>query len=199
MNHPLQCQCGKVKGQVSRGGLGLRAICYCKDCQAFAQFLGRADAVLDAQGGTEIVAAFPSQVQLTQGVDSIACMSLAPRGLLRWYAACCNTPLGNTPRNSKTPYIGLVHSCLEQGPLEESFGPVGSKLNTASATGPVQSTPGKNLTTLLKLIRALIGGRIAGRSKPHPFFPSGTDTPLKSPRILTPTERARLPGAAPHR
>jgi len=32
---------------------GLRFVCYCKDCQAFARFLERAD-VLDPAGGTDI-------------------------------------------------------------------------------------------------------------------------------------------------
>jgi hypothetical protein len=45
MNVPLRCRCGRVRGvasDVSRS-TGFRFICYCKDCQAFAHFLGRAD------------------------------------------------------------------------------------------------------------------------------------------------------------
>jgi len=43
---PLRCRCGHVRG-VAIGvapSTGFRFVCYCKDCQAFARFLGRADA-----------------------------------------------------------------------------------------------------------------------------------------------------------
>lgn len=41
MNHPLQCQCGTLKGYVSPPDMAIRGVCYCKDCQAFAHFLER--------------------------------------------------------------------------------------------------------------------------------------------------------------
>jgi hypothetical protein len=45
-------------------------------------------------------------------------MSLGPKGLLRWYADSCRTPIGNTPRNPKLSYVGLVHGCLVGTPAE---------------------------------------------------------------------------------
>src|SRR5438552_314245 len=111
MNHPLQCRCGTIKGYVVRPGMAKRAVCYCKDCQAFAHFLKRADTVLDEHGGTAIVATVPKQVHFTQGLEALACMSLSDHGLIHWYASCCNTPIGNTPRDFKTPYVGLIESC----------------------------------------------------------------------------------------
>ena len=51
----LRCRCGHVRGiarDVSPAN-GFRFVCYCKDCQAFARFLERAD-VLDPAGGTDI-------------------------------------------------------------------------------------------------------------------------------------------------
>jgi len=93
MNHPLRCRCGQVEGHVVRPGPATRAVCYCKDCQAFARFLGHADSVLDAQGGSGIVATQPREVVFARGTEKIACMSLSERGMLRWYASCCNTPI----------------------------------------------------------------------------------------------------------
>jgi hypothetical protein len=130
MNHPLRCRCGSVQGHVAEPQRAMaRAVCYCKDCQAYAHFLGR------AHGGTDVIAIHPQHVALTQGLDALACMALSPRGLLRWYANCCRTPIGNTSRNPKTAYVGLVHTCLEGAgvPIERSFGPVGMRLNTTSA------------------------------------------------------------------
>jgi hypothetical protein len=52
---PLRCRCGHMRGVARKvsSSTGLRFTCYCKDCQAFARFLGQAD-MLDAAGGTDI-------------------------------------------------------------------------------------------------------------------------------------------------
>ena len=198
MNHPLQCQCGTIKGYVVRPGMAKRAVCYCKDCQAFARFLERADTVLDEHGGTAIVATIPRQVHFTQGLEALACMSLSPRGLLRWYASCCNTPIGNTPRDFKMPYVGLIESCLrsDSPSLQESFGPVRAVVNTKSARGSVQSTPVSNLLTLLGIIASVIGARVSGAYKGNPFFEADTGMPVARPRELTKAERERVTNAA---
>ena len=98
MNHPLQCKCGKVKGYVTHAERVDRVVCYCKDCQAFAHFLGE-NGILDERGGTDIIQALPRDVNFTKGVDALACIRLTPKGLLRWYTSCCNTPVGNILEN----------------------------------------------------------------------------------------------------
>ena len=47
---PLRCRCGQVQGVIGTGNTYVRATCYCKDCRAFAQWLG-AGAVVDAAFG----------------------------------------------------------------------------------------------------------------------------------------------------
>jgi Family of unknown function (DUF6151) len=192
MNHPLQCQCGTLKGYVSPPDMACRAVCYCKDCQAFARFLEH-DAVLNELGGTEIVAILPRHVHFTQGLDALVCMSLSDRGLLRWYASCCNTPIGNTPRDFKISYVGLIHSCLaERAPsLQDSFGPVRMVLQTKSAKGPVKSAPMSTLVAMLKIMKSVIATRVSGSYKRNPFFEE-SGAPIRQPRVLTPAERARV-------
>ena len=195
MNHPLQCRCGTLKGYVSPPNMACRALCYCKDCQAFANFLERPDdRVLNERGGTEIVATLPRHVHFTQGLEALVCMSLSDRGLLRWYASCCNTPVGNTPRDFKVPYVGLIHSCLaKRDPsLQDSFGPVRAVLETKSAKGEVKSTPIRNLVALLAIMKSVIAARLSGSYKSNPFFVEGSGTPIKQPRVLTKVERARF-------
>lgn len=115
MNHRLQCKCGMLKGYVSRPeALINRGICYCKDCRDYAHVLGKAAVILDSDGGTEVVAVSPGNIVFTQGLEKLSCLSLSEKGLLRWYAACCNTLIGNTPRNFKLAFVGVVHNCLEQ-------------------------------------------------------------------------------------
>ncbi|MFL6617602.1 MAG: DUF6151 family protein [Povalibacter sp.] len=193
MNHPIQCRCGTVKGYVVRPGMAVRAVCYCKDCQAFARYLQRADTVLDEHGGTGIVATLPKHAHFTQGVESIACMSLSPKGLLRWYAKCCNTPIANTPRDRKLPYVGLVDACLASSSpsLSDTFGPVRAVLNTQSAKGHVSSSAASNLFAIAVIMKTVLWNRLNGSYRENPFF-SITGTPVAKPIQLTKAEREQI-------
>ncbi len=126
MNHPLQCRCGSLKGHVIDPKRVNRCVCYCRDCQAFAHFLGRPDEILDAKGGSEIIQTIPANVIFTQGQETLACVRLTQNGLLRWYASCCNTPIGNNVANFKVSFIGLVHNCVQgaETSLDDTFGPI---------------------------------------------------------------------------
>lgn len=193
MNHPLRCRCGRVEGHVVRPGPAARAICYCRDCQAFARFLGQADSILDAQGGSAIVATQPRQVEFARGAENLACMSLSEHGMLRWYASCCNTPIGNTPRERRMSYVGLIDACLarEKPTLQDSFGPVRMVINTRSARGepkPVQRT---GLPALVGIMKAVIGSRLSGAYRHNPFF-EADGQPIAKARVLTQAERAHF-------
>jgi len=190
MNHPLRCRCGTLQGFVLPSSTATRAVCYCKDCQAYARFLGT-PGVLDECGGTEVVASLPKHVHFINGQEALACLSLSPRGILRWYAECCNTPIGNTPRSPKISYVGLVHSCLEahSPSLESSFGPLRMEVNTKSAIGKVGSTPLGSVIGVLTLTKALLGARLSGSYRENPFFLTGSATPIRQPYVLSKAER----------
>lgn len=167
-----------------------RAVCYCRDCQAYARFLGT-PGITDDAGGTEVVASLPKYVGFTDGVEAIACMSLSERGLLRWYARCCDTPIGNTPRSRKVPYVGVIHGCLEATapPLDASFGPLRVAVNTGSARKAVRSTQMASTAAVLKLMSRALGDRLSGAYRHNPFFDSATGAPIRSIRVLSQTER----------
>jgi hypothetical protein len=195
MNHPLRCRCGTVQGRVAEPHKAMgRGVCYCKDCQAYAHFLGREGDVLDVQGGTDVIAIHPEHVVLTQGLDALTCMSLSPRGLLRWYASCCRTPIGNTARNPKLAYVGLVHTCLEGSgvPIERSFGPVSLRLNAASATSAVSEKSQGVFGSALRFIGTMLGARIGGSYKHSLFFDVASGMPVVAPHVLTKAEREQL-------
>jgi hypothetical protein len=125
-------------------------------------------------------------------------MSLSDHGMLRWYASCCNTPIGNTPRGFKTSYVGLIGRCLESNSpsLQESFGPVRMVLNTKSAKGRVKSTPMSNLVAMLGLMKSVVGARLNGTYTRNPFFVSESGAPVAHPRVLSKAERERVTNAA---
>jgi hypothetical protein len=171
-----------------------RAVCYCRDCRAFARFLGKPTDILNDLGGTDIVATCPRFVRFSRGHDQLRCMSLSNRGLFRWYAGCCRTPIGNTPRNPKVSYVGLVHNCLAgtPGELDAAFGPAKSAVNTASASGKVDSAPWATFVAMLKIMRNLGGARLSGAYRENPFFKPGTAEPISAPQVLTLAEREAL-------
>jgi len=172
MGHPFRCRCGQLQGEVVDTRGAMRAVCYCRDCQAYARWLGGTGDVLDAAGGTDVVATHARHVRFTAGRPQLACMSLSPKGLLRWYAACCKTPIGNTPRDRKLPYVGLVHTCLEQArPLEPTFPPVQMDVNRAGAAGRAPARGGP--LAMLKfgaMVLRLGAARFTGSYRASPFF-----------------------------
>ena len=194
MNHPLQCRCGTIQGYVLLSARVNRCVCYCSDCQAFAHFLGNPSEILDAQGGTDVTQTRPANVTFTQGREALACMRLSERGLLRWYAACCNTPIGNTVANYRLSFIGLVHSCLEGAgiSLDDSFGPVRARVNTKSAKGEVRSGSGGMISAILPFIAIVARPLIDGSYKRTPLFLADTGAPIVTPKVLSRSERERI-------
>src|ERR1043165_4882385 len=111
---PLRCRCGYVRGVANdvAPDTGFRFVCYCGDCQAFARFLERPD-VLDSAGGTDIFQMPPGRVALAAGIDEVRCVRLSAKsGVLRWYTACCRTPIGNTAVSPRFPILAVVHAFM---------------------------------------------------------------------------------------
>ncbi|MBF6025111.1 hypothetical protein IU514_13850 [Lysobacter niastensis] len=181
-----------MAGEMEAGRAYVRATCYCKDCRAFARFLGQ-PGVLDASGGTDIVAMAPAAVRFTAGSEHIACMSLSPKGLLRWYASCCGTPLANTARDPKMLYVGMVTACVDAAPqaVDAEFGTRGRVvLYAGSATAPVRGTPLAFVTGGVRIVAGLIGARLR-RERTSPFF-DGSGRPLREPDVISREQRAAL-------
>ena len=188
---PIRCRCGTVRGVLSQPEQSLRLICYCRDCQTYAHALGTPERVLDEAGGTTIVAALQERVAITQGRDQLVCMSLTERGIYRWYAACCRTPLANTTRRPQMSYVGLMRSCLV--PTERSVSEYWTKcfaVNTAQAKGPVRTPGSKAVLGALAIARMVIGARIRGSWRRSAFFTVSTSQPISSPLVLTSQELA---------
>ncbi|MFC5512018.1 DUF6151 family protein [Massilia jejuensis] len=190
---PLRCRCGKLQGELDVSKVAARAVCYCKDCQAFARFLKAEDLVLDASGGTEVEAALPAAVRFTSGLEHLACMSLSPKGIYRWYASCCNTPIGNTPRNPKMPYVGLVRACLAATPaeLDLRLGQGRMTANVGSAYGPAQATPLRSVLAVAGIGAMFVKARLSGEWRDNPFF-DASGAPVRAPQVLTRAARAAI-------
>lgn len=192
MQHALQCRCGTIKGHVRRPELANRVVCYCRSCQAFAHFLGSPGDILDSRGGSDVIQVLPKNVTFTQGADALACLRLTDKGLLRWYAGCCKSPIGNTLDSSKLSFVGLLHSCFDGSgvSIDNSFGGVRARVNTQGALGlPKPKTAGLG-RVLWWFVTTVLRARIDGSYKQTPFFFADTGKPRVSPHVLTTEELA---------
>jgi hypothetical protein len=185
MTHPLRCRCGTLQGELLRPGKTLRAVCYCIDCRTYAHALSEDARTLDEHGGTEVVATQARYVRFSAGAGSLACISLTGRGLLRWYASCCRTPVANTPRDMRLPYAGVMHTCL--GTVQErsaAFGPVRMRVNTRQAAGAIAPPRFGQSAALLRIGPGLVWSRLSGSWRDTPFFDTANQRPRAEPRVL---------------
>jgi hypothetical protein len=193
---PLQCRCGTVRG-VAHGvspAIGNHCVCYCDDCQAFQKFLGRAADVLDPNGGTDIFQLSPARVTFTAGTDKVACLRLTPKGLARWYASCCNTPIGNTMATPSIPFVGLIRVFVAES-AGDALGPVLTRVFRQFASGDRAAIPPDRVPQwrmLLRVMSLMLGWRLRGDQRRSPFLDAATGAPLATPSVLTPEERAAL-------
>ena len=196
MNIIIECKCGKLRGTAnSRYAKGYRAICLCDDCQAYAHFLGKATDVLDINGGTDIFPINPAELKITQGIENLKCVRLYRKGLFRWYAGCCNTPIAHS--SGSIPYIGMVHTILEKNntadKIEHEFG-----LPTARIQGKfgIKPLPPGTLDKvspafILRALKLMLLVYLRGLTKPSPFLDKD-GKPLVEPYILSKDERQHL-------
>lgn len=189
--HKIQCKCGALHGRIEGKGVCNRVVCYCGDCRAFARYLGAADEVLDAHGGTEIIQVAQPRVVFLQGKEHLSAMRLSEKGLIRWYAACCHTPIGNTLSNPKISFIGLVHSFLEHSKLDEDFGKDIAIVNVSSASGDPKPKQKGLFGTILRFIWIVLPMRISGQYRGTPFF-DAQGKAIVEPTVLTAEERKAL-------
>ena len=191
----FRCRCGEVRGFVANASSRTvnRVVCYCGDCQAFAHRLGRAD-LLDAHGGSDIVQVAPASLTFVQGQDRIKGLRLKPNGLYRWYASCCNTPVGNT-LTPAVPFVGIIVTAFDQGPqrADDVFGrPTGAIQGKHAVGGAPPGSTGMNLSLFLGALGKILSWRFGGRTWPHPFFTREGVQPVYPIDVISRDEREAL-------
>ncbi len=191
----VSCSCGALKGVLRDASAknGTRMTCYCRDCQAFAEFLGKSEAVLDAQGGTDIYQTTPSRFDIVDGADRLACVGVTDKGTLRWYASCCNTPIGNTAKSRALPFVGFVTLGFADT-SEASIGPSRGAVFAGGARGTAPAGARVNIPGLaVKVLGRTLKAKLTGAEKHNPFF-ADDGAPVSALRTLTTEERADIDG-----
>ncbi|MCB1332424.1 MAG: hypothetical protein KDK26_01965 [Roseivivax sp.] len=174
MGHALHlgCRCGAVRLTVSApgGSAGTRVMCYCKDCQTSARHLRAVD-MLDSAGGSDIYQTTPDRLTLRAGQDQLRIQRLSPKGLLRWYAGCCDTPLFNTLPRLGLPFVGVLIPPVQAEQATPLIGPVVCRSFTASAT-PGRGAPAQDSGMAragLGIVTRMIAAAVSGRARHSPL------------------------------
>ncbi len=202
---PLSCTCGAVRGRLRdvSASSGNRLVCYCDDCQSFAHFLGRADEILDPQGGSDIFQMAPAHIEITEGTDHLACMRLTPKGLLRWYTDCCKTPIANTLASSRVPFAGVLDACTDHAgdgrSRDEALGPVLARVfgrfrvakDDPNAPAATDRPPA---SVIFRSASKLLMAWLRREHAPSPFFDAQTGGPRATPKVLSEDELTALKG-----
>ncbi|MCV2885039.1 DUF6151 family protein [Aestuariibacter sp. AA17] len=171
----LSCRCGEIKGKIKDidANSGNRLVCYCQDCQSFASALSQRASTLNKFGGTEIYQVAPEHLEITQGIDHIACMKLSAKGIHRWYSACCNTPICNTA-GAKLPFVGIIHNAYHNNQnIGATCGPILGAVHYAHLDNSTQALvkgPHSHNRILLRIIRKLLFWKLTGKGKTSPFY-----------------------------
>ncbi|MEM7019078.1 MAG: DUF6151 family protein [Pseudomonadota bacterium] len=190
----LSCKCGQFQAILHdvSGANGNRVMCHCKDCQSFAHYLERAEDVLDEYGGSDIFQTSPMRLEVTQGMEQLTCMRLKPKGLTRWHAKCCKTPIGNTMASPGMPFVGLISACMKPADgqaLDDILGPSRGRIHTQSAKGDTAQLKNTSILSMLaKFGGIIIKGRLQGAHKKSLFFDAQTRQPIVAPYILSEAE-----------
>jgi hypothetical protein len=161
------------------------------DCRAFARYLGKSSAVLDQQGGTEVLQVAHSRLRFSRGLEHLAAVRLSEKGLVRWYAQCCGTPIGNTMVDPKMSFIGLIHTCLDRPRMDGDFGTNIAVVSVDTALGEPKPKQRGMLGVIARFLAILVSNRLSGRYKKSALYDASGSLRIE-PKVLSADERATL-------
>ena len=192
---PVSCTCGAVAGIV-RGvtpANSRRLSCMCDDCQVYAEYLGRADEILDLHGGTDLSYATQNRVELLAGREQLRSVRLYSAGMLRVYTACCRTPVAHVP-SAKMAFVGIPHLFMRAGPAgitrDAVLGPLVLRLQGRYCRGdmPRGAHSGTPAGPWAKAMVQVGWDTMLGRQKRSAFHEAPSNVPAFPVTVLSATD-----------
>ena len=113
----------------------------------------------------------------------MALIRLSPNGLNRWYAKCCNTPIGNT-LGGKAPFIGIIHNFMQHAQSrDQEIGHSRGHIHCQSAKQMVpDSLQVSFFKVSMRVLGKLISWKVRGLHQPSSFFDENA-RPVVKPKI----------------
>lgn len=171
----------------------------CDDCQAYAEFLGRAAEILDAHGGTDLSYATQSRFEILTGRDQLRGVRLFAAGILRVYTECCRTPVAHVP-STKMAFVGIPHLFMRGGAAgvtrDDLLGPLVLHLQGRYCRGemPSGAHTGTPAGPWAKAMVQVVGDSLRGRQWPSAFHDQASHEPTMPVSVLSEAARERFRG-----
>lgn len=159
------CRCGAFAAEVETRR-GIRAVCYCESCRAFAERTG-ATGALDAAGGSDLFQVAPEEVLFLKPDAPLAWIKLTDKGPARWFTTCCNTPVANTMPTPGIPFVTLMSHRFAD---PDALGPVRARVYRRFATQRVPDDGGGTGALLRNFAVRALRSRLTGGWRRNPFF-----------------------------
>ena len=184
---PFACACGEVDGWIAQAGPreGDHVVCYCTDCQYFANHLGAGQRVLNPAAGTALFQSRCARMHLRKGRDKLACVHLTKKPTLRWYATCCSTPMFNTYANGRIPYVTTLTANCDPERRGKLLGPAIGHLFTNEPIADPGNVHRMSLAKLMRrFFRRMIKDVVSGDRRRSSLFDATTLEPIAKPNRL---------------
>ncbi len=187
----FSCDCGEVKVLLSPSAIqtSTRAICYCQSCRGAELHFRKENPNFTREGGVDILLTTPDRIEI-EGADKLKIMRISEKGIFRWYAACCNSPMVNT---LSKPNIAFAAVIVPRDKIFPSGHELGQPLHVRTKSHPQgQDLPYKDqiMRETFRVLRLMIAGFF--RHEQNPFLKNGTKTPIANPELLSDKARTEL-------
>lgn len=192
---PFACRCGMVQGRIEQAdpAQGDFIVCHCEDCQAFAKRFDAIDRLTGEDAGTLLFQSRCARVKLDAGRDHLASLHLTEKPTLRWHASCCDTPMFNTFKNGKLPYITtLVGNCDERQRKTLLGEPIGH-LFVKDDPSASSDLPNMSMNRLMRrFFRRMVKDIFSGDRRRTALFDTKTLEPIAPPTRVHSVETANV-------
>ena len=185
---PFSCRCGAVKGVIEKAGPreGDFVVCHCTDCQTFARRFQAEDRVTGDDAGTLLYQSRCARMRIAQGRGELRCLHLTDKPTMLWFARCCGTPLFNSYKNGKLPYVTTLVGNCEADDRERLLGePIGHLFvdDDPHCTGQVRRMAMHTL--MRRFFVRMLKDILSGDRRRSALFDSRTLEPISSPEHPT--------------
>lgn len=194
-NLRFSCQCGTVSGVVEEAHPteGDHVVCCCSDCRDLVRLFAKEARLLDKFGGTPLYQSRCARMRLHSGKEHLACLHMTSKPTTRWYASCCGTPMFNSYRNGRLPYITTLLGNCEPVKVAELLGPPVGYLFTDEASNDTGDLPKMSMARLMRrFLKRMLKDILSGERRRSELFDPQTLEPIAQPRLLTEAEQRAL-------
>jgi hypothetical protein len=186
------CTCGAVVLEITVGATSqlikpASIGCACSDCVGFVERVAKAPRSLDKSaarplppivdpwlGCTHMVQCFRSDVRVTSGAAHVRASKLsAGAPMVRFYAACCGTPLALSPEPAVVPILPIYASLIENATLFPPMSSVGGYKSARPGAHRSDVLPSYDTNIppafMLRTLARAVLGLVLSKWRPHPF------------------------------